>query len=168
MNIVPGAQAERRGGAGPVRGLLGGKASPAALVEYCLDHKDTETQGNPGIWRSCSPPLWLVLLIFHTDQPRRLRPEAAQSLILWLVFLHPRNGLCEPLSGFFLVAELPVGHGQEEAIGAGLKAQLDRLVERRQRARSNPQPGKGRPQAVFSDVTRLGGGLKVFLGDSDR
>ena len=28
----PGVQTERRGGAGPVRGLLGGKASPAALV----------------------------------------------------------------------------------------------------------------------------------------
>jgi hypothetical protein len=28
----PGAQTERRGGAGPVRGLLGGKASPAALL----------------------------------------------------------------------------------------------------------------------------------------
>src|SRR5262249_32594686 len=27
---LPGAQTERRGGAGPVRGLLGGKASPAA------------------------------------------------------------------------------------------------------------------------------------------
>jgi hypothetical protein len=30
-DIVPGAQTERRGGAGPVRGLLGGKASPAAF-----------------------------------------------------------------------------------------------------------------------------------------
>ena len=28
----PGAQTERRGDAGPVRGLLGGKTSPAALV----------------------------------------------------------------------------------------------------------------------------------------
>jgi len=28
----PGAQTQRRGGAGPVRGLLGGKTSPAALV----------------------------------------------------------------------------------------------------------------------------------------
>ncbi len=27
----PGAQTERRGGAGPVRGLLGGKTSPAAV-----------------------------------------------------------------------------------------------------------------------------------------
>jgi hypothetical protein len=27
----PGAQTERRGGAGPVRGLLGGKTSPAAF-----------------------------------------------------------------------------------------------------------------------------------------
>src|SRR5437660_629798 len=32
LDIVPGAQTERRGGAGPVRGLLGGKASPAALL----------------------------------------------------------------------------------------------------------------------------------------
>src|SRR6266542_4309487 len=31
-DIAPGAQTERRGGAGPVRGLLGGKASPAALL----------------------------------------------------------------------------------------------------------------------------------------
>jgi hypothetical protein len=30
---VAGAQTERRGGAGPVRGLLGGKTSPAALLE---------------------------------------------------------------------------------------------------------------------------------------
>ena len=29
---LSGAQTERRGGAGPVRGLLGGKTSPAALV----------------------------------------------------------------------------------------------------------------------------------------
>jgi hypothetical protein len=28
---LSGAQTERRGGAGPVRGLLGGKASPAAF-----------------------------------------------------------------------------------------------------------------------------------------
>src|SRR5262245_52257059 len=31
-NIAASAQTERRGGAGPVRGLLGGKASPAAFV----------------------------------------------------------------------------------------------------------------------------------------
>ena len=31
MATSPGAQTERRGGAGPVRGLLGGKASPAAF-----------------------------------------------------------------------------------------------------------------------------------------
>jgi len=29
----PGAQTERRGGAGPVRGLLGGKTSPAAMFQ---------------------------------------------------------------------------------------------------------------------------------------
>src|SRR5262249_3585444 len=32
-DIVPGPQTERQGGAGPVRGLLGGKASPAAAVK---------------------------------------------------------------------------------------------------------------------------------------
>jgi hypothetical protein len=31
MDIVPGAQTERRGGAGPVRGLLGGK-DPTGLL----------------------------------------------------------------------------------------------------------------------------------------
>src|SRR5215469_13966046 len=31
MATHPGAQTERRGGAGPVRGILGGKTSPAAL-----------------------------------------------------------------------------------------------------------------------------------------
>jgi len=30
--ITPGAQTERRGDAGPVRGLLGGKAVPADIV----------------------------------------------------------------------------------------------------------------------------------------
>jgi hypothetical protein len=30
-DLLPGAQTERRGGTGPVRGLLGGKASPSAL-----------------------------------------------------------------------------------------------------------------------------------------
>ena len=30
----PGAQTERRSDAGPVRGLLGGKTSPAAFVEH--------------------------------------------------------------------------------------------------------------------------------------
>ena len=31
-----GAQTERRGGAGPVRGILGGKTSPAALFQNSL------------------------------------------------------------------------------------------------------------------------------------
>ena len=31
LGIVPSAQTERRGGAGPVRGLLGGKGPPATL-----------------------------------------------------------------------------------------------------------------------------------------
>src|SRR5262245_22987932 len=31
-DVASSAQTERRGGAGPVRGLLGGKASPAAFV----------------------------------------------------------------------------------------------------------------------------------------
>jgi hypothetical protein len=35
----PGAQTERRGGAGPVRGLLGDKASPAALVLFASPNK---------------------------------------------------------------------------------------------------------------------------------
>src|SRR5258708_2398420 len=34
LDIVPGAQTERRGGAGPVRGLLAVRASPAAFL--CL------------------------------------------------------------------------------------------------------------------------------------
>src|SRR5262249_16613712 len=41
---LPGAQTERRGGAGPVRGLLGGKASPAALVVLA----------SPILWRGSS------------------------------------------------------------------------------------------------------------------
>src|SRR6516225_3777006 len=36
----PGAQTERRSGAGPVRGLLGGKTPPAALLTHS--------------WRACS------------------------------------------------------------------------------------------------------------------
>jgi hypothetical protein len=35
----PSAQTERRGGAGPVRGLFGGKASPAALFVLSLSHR---------------------------------------------------------------------------------------------------------------------------------
>src|SRR5438128_1406268 len=46
MVTYPGAQTERRGGARPVRGLLGGKASPAALIHcrwskcaaWCVAH----------------------------------------------------------------------------------------------------------------------------------
>src|SRR5262245_36391575 len=37
-DIVASAQTERRGGAGPVRGLLGGKASPAAFVRVPRVH----------------------------------------------------------------------------------------------------------------------------------
>src|SRR5688572_9861622 len=37
MSNVPGAQTERRSDAGPVRSLLGGKASPAAFVFDSID-----------------------------------------------------------------------------------------------------------------------------------
>src|SRR6516165_10347861 len=36
---LAGAQTERRGGAGPVRSLLGGKTSPAALVLFASPNK---------------------------------------------------------------------------------------------------------------------------------
>src|SRR5262245_26040186 len=59
----PGAQTERRGGAGPVRGLLGGKASPAALF----------------VRPSCS-------LLLQFQDFLRLRSEAAKFFCARLVF----------------------------------------------------------------------------------
>ena len=40
--------------------------------------------------------------------------EAAEFFILRRALLHPFDGLVEPLAGLMFLAELPVGHGQEE------------------------------------------------------
>ena len=53
------AQTERRGGAGPVRGLLGGKASPAALLDLNFSPVPTTR-----LWRC-----------FHTLLIATQRPE---------------------------------------------------------------------------------------------
>src|SRR5262249_4026291 len=50
------------------------------------------------------------------EQGRRLGAEAEQFLILWPVLLHPHLGLAVPGASLVLLAELPAGQGQEEAV----------------------------------------------------
>src|SRR5262249_30907864 len=68
------------------------------------------------------------------QQGCRLGAEALQLLVPRLVLVHPHAGLVVPLAGLFLLAQLPVGHGQEEPVGAITPvAELLRLLERRDR-----------------------------------
>src|SRR5882724_8514281 len=57
-------------------------------------------------------------LVFHAEQVGGFGAEAEELGVLGLVFVHPLDGLVVPLAGFFLVAELPVGHGEEEEVVA--------------------------------------------------
>ena len=52
-----------------------------------------------------------------SQQLLRLRPEAAELLVVRLYLLHPLHGLGKPVAGLIFLAELPVNHGEEEAFG---------------------------------------------------
>src|SRR5262249_42563185 len=68
------------------------------------------------------------------QQGRCLGAEALQLLVPRLVLVHPHAGLVVPLAGLVLVAQLPVGHGQEEPAGAiAAVAELHGLLKRRDR-----------------------------------
>src|SRR5262249_37482463 len=74
-------------------------------------------------------PLGLVLLRFRRQQLLRLGAEAAEFLILRPVFLHPLDGLLEAPAGVALVAEPPVGHGQEKPVPTVAALVLHRLLQ---------------------------------------
>src|SRR5262245_50628986 len=78
-------------------------------------------------------PLFVyTLLRFVLLDPEQLlcfRPEAAEFFILWRVLLHPLDGLVVPLAGVILVAELPVGHGEEERVEGAIVLQFGRVLE---------------------------------------
>src|SRR5262245_20898916 len=61
--------------------------------------------------------LWRSVLLLHAKQLRRLGAEALQHGVLLVALLHPLHGLGEPVAGLIFLAELPVGHGEEEAFG---------------------------------------------------
>src|SRR5262249_48903890 len=54
---IPGAQNGRRGGAGPVRGLLGGSTSPAAFVSCVGGHGQMGRTFRRVSWRSVFVPV---------------------------------------------------------------------------------------------------------------
>src|SRR5262245_45057864 len=85
--IIPGAQTERRGGAGRVRGVLGGKASPAAVIQTTLRQ----------------------LLRLQLQHVLRLGAEAEKLLVPRRVLVHPLNGLVIPHASLVLLAELLLG-----------------------------------------------------------
>src|SRR5262245_34062719 len=94
-DIAPGAQTERRGGAGPAGACLAVRTPPAASCSV--------TDGRS-----------VLLLLVQPQQLRGFRPEAAKILILQLVPVHPLHRPVVPLAGLVLLAELPVRHRQEE------------------------------------------------------
>src|SRR5436190_6086906 len=70
---------------------------------------DGSEQGSlPAAWR------WLSLRVLDAQRPRGLLPEATQLFIAGLVFVHPLDRPPVPRPGLGVVAELPVGHRQEE------------------------------------------------------
>src|SRR5262249_42752968 len=96
-HIVAGAQTERRGGAEPAGDKLCGK-DPAGRFPLMLQDGSCKPSYTDG----------LILLLLDAEQLRRFC--AARGLILF----HPCHGPVVPFAGFGLVAELPVGQGQEE------------------------------------------------------
>src|SRR4051812_16684359 len=99
----PGARGMLR----PVRILLGGGNSPAAFLSR-------QTFG--GRLGALLGMLFLLRCILDAQQGCGLGAEAVQFLVLRLILVHPRDGLVVPLAGFLLVAELPVGHREEEKV----------------------------------------------------
>src|SRR5436305_7028715 len=101
-DIVPGAQTERRGGAGPVRGLLGGK-DPTGRFSFSFCRTFLQTA------------LFLVLLRTHqfprlrAEVPNRPPDHVARTNRVPSVDLLVR--LIEPAAGFRLVM-LPFLLGQ--------------------------------------------------------
>src|SRR5262249_2683009 len=63
-------------------------------------------------------PRGSLLVLVDLQQLGRLRPETAKFHIVWLVFVHPLDGFVVPPVGLFLVAQLPVRHGQQESLAA--------------------------------------------------
>src|SRR5262245_18168966 len=121
-------------------------------------------------------PLSLRGRFLHPEQFRGLGTEPAQLLMLWLVLFHPLDGLVVPLPGLLLVAELAVGHRQEEEVRAVAPlAQLHRLAQGVHRGLSLPRPVVGDTQRVpaISDgrapvIKRVRGLLDGALGSHDR
>src|SRR5262249_58398088 len=88
------------------------RAAPAAPG---LPSAGGRQRGGAGSPRPRRSPDERSVFLLHPEQLRRLGAEALQVGILLVPFLHPLHGLGEPLAGLVFVAELPVGHGQEEA-----------------------------------------------------
>src|SRR4051794_11489273 len=78
---------------------------------------------------------WLLRLrsgpALDLEQFLRLGAEAAELRVVRLVLLHPPDRLVVPLAGFGLMAQSPVGHGQECPVqGLAATLQPDRPVQR--------------------------------------
>src|SRR6185503_17289551 len=90
-----GAQTERRGGAGPVGGLLGGKASPAA---FSFAIKTSRSLKSVGIVWAFSLLLQSARFVF--EELLGFRAEATQFLVAPRLIVHPFDCLAVPITRF--------------------------------------------------------------------
>ncbi len=117
-----GAQTERRGGAGPARGLLGGKTAPAALF-VVKNQEAVPTLPRFQLLPFDSRVSLQQVLRFPAKESQRQPPVPRGSVRVrgfvrrWLVDVFHR--LFKLLRCFLLVAEPMLGHGLEQpGVGA--------------------------------------------------
>src|SRR5262249_22748237 len=111
----------------------------------------------------------------YPHQPLRLRQEAPIFLSMdgvpekaFPVLLRPADGLVIPLAGLLLLAQLPVGHGQEQVVeGVAALAQGHRLVQRLDGGFPVAGTVMGHPQRV-PHVPCFGSLLEGLLRQFDR
>src|SRR5262245_11583652 len=112
--MAAGAQTERRGDAGSVRSLLGGKDLTGRFSSWRASKRslDMSCRIHIGLTPRRSPDD-SIFLCFDAQQFRGLS-TSAHVLFAGAVLLEPLDGLIVPLSRLSFVAELPVGHGQKQ------------------------------------------------------
>ena len=71
----------------------------------------------------------------NAQRPGRLGAELQEVRVARLFLLHPANGPVIPRPGQLSLAQLPVGHRQEQSVvtEVSLRSQLLRLFQRRDR-----------------------------------
>jgi hypothetical protein len=147
--LVAGAQSERRSGFGPVRSLLGGKASPAALSNFVA---------HVGRFCNLSYTNDSILLLFNPQQLGGFGPKAGEFFILGLVLFHPLNALVVALAGLVFIAPVPLSHGQEEPGRAVVALAKVLIYQCGKRARIVPEKAGNvsSPAQAYRRLTALG------------